>query len=65
MGSRRILGFALGENHNAELAYQALVMAVTVRGGRDAIAGMIMHSDYAEVGVKPRSRQLAWAAGVV
>jgi putative transposase len=39
MGSRRILGFALGENHNAELAYQALVMAVTVRGGRDAIAG--------------------------
>ncbi|TCC45419.1 hypothetical protein E0H73_44805 [Kribbella pittospori] len=27
MGSRRIVGFALGEHHDAELAYNALVMA--------------------------------------
>ena len=45
MGSRRIVGFALGEHHDAELAYQALAMAVAVRGGREAIAGVILHTD--------------------
>jgi putative transposase len=45
MASRRIVGFSLGEHHNAELAYNALVMAVAVRGGKDAIAGVIMHTD--------------------
>jgi putative transposase len=43
MGSRRVLGFALGEHHDAELAYGALVMAVAVRGG--AVPGVIMHTD--------------------
>jgi len=56
MGSRRVLGFALGEHHDAELAYGALAMAVAVRGG--AVPGVIMHTDYAEVGVKPRSHGL-------
>jgi len=42
-GSRRVLGFALGEHHDAELAYGALVMAVAVRGG--AVPGVIMHAD--------------------
>ena len=37
--------FSLGVHHNAELAYGALVMAVAVRGGKDAIAGVIMHTD--------------------
>jgi putative transposase len=45
MGSRRIVGFALGAHHDAELAYQALAMAVAVRGGKDAVAGVIMHTD--------------------
>jgi len=45
VGSRRILGFALGAHHDAELAYAALAMAVAVRGGRDAVAGVIMHTD--------------------
>ena len=45
MASRRIVGFALGEHHDAELAYAALSMAVAVRGGRDAIAGVILHTD--------------------
>jgi transposase InsO family protein len=45
MASRRIVGFSLGEHHNAELAYNALVMAVAVRGGREAIGGVIMHTD--------------------
>jgi transposase InsO family protein len=43
MGSRRVLGFALGEHHNAELAYGALAMAVTVRGGQ--APGVILHTD--------------------
>ncbi len=43
MASRRVLGFAPGEHHDAQLAYSALVMAVAVRGGR--VPGVIMHTD--------------------
>jgi len=43
MGSRRILGFALGEHHDAQLAYGALAMAVAMRGGE--VPGVIMHTD--------------------
>jgi putative transposase len=43
MCSRRVLGFALGEHHNAELAYGALAMAVAVRGGQ--VPGVILHTD--------------------
>jgi transposase InsO family protein len=35
----------MGEHHNTELAYNALVMAIAVRGGKDAITGVIMHTD--------------------
>jgi putative transposase len=45
VGSRRVVGFALSAHHDAELAYQALAMAVAVRGGRDAITGVIFHTD--------------------
>jgi putative transposase len=45
MRSRRIVGFALGEHHDSQLAYDALAMAVAVRGGKQAIAGVIFHSD--------------------
>lgn len=45
MGSRRIVGFALGEHHDADLATGALQMAVAVRGGKDTVAGVIMHTD--------------------
>jgi hypothetical protein len=34
MGSRRVLGFALREHHDAQLAYGALAMAVTARRRR-------------------------------
>jgi hypothetical protein len=34
VASRRVLGFSLGERHDAQLAYGALAMAVAVRGGR-------------------------------
>jgi len=45
MGSRRIVGFALGEHHDADLATSALQMAVAVRGGKETIAEVIMHTD--------------------
>jgi hypothetical protein len=61
MGSRRVLGFALSEHHDAALAYGALAMAVAVRGGQ--VPGVIMHTDYAEVGVKPGNRGLACSGG--
>jgi putative transposase len=43
MGSRRILGHALGEHHDTALAYGALAMAVAVRGGQ--VPGVIFHTD--------------------
>jgi transposase InsO family protein len=43
VGSRRVLGFALGEHHDADLAYGALAMAVAVRGGH--VPGVIFHTD--------------------
>ncbi len=55
MGSRRIAGFALGEHHDAQLAYGALAMAVAVRGGQ--VAGVIMHTDQGSEGGFNRSSQ--------
>src|SRR5262249_10763390 len=43
MASRRVVGFALGEHHDAQLAYGALAMAVTVRGGQ--VPGVVCHTD--------------------
>ena len=62
--SRRVLGHALGEHHDAGLARGALVMAVAARGGREQVTGVIFHTDYAEVGVKPRNRDNACAGRV-
>jgi putative transposase len=45
MGSRRIVGFGMGEHHDTQLAQSALQMAVAVRGGKAAVAGVIMHTD--------------------
>jgi transposase InsO family protein len=45
MASRRIIGFGLGEHHDADLAQAALRMAVAVRGGTDALAGVVFHTD--------------------
>jgi putative transposase len=43
MASRRVVGFALGEHHDAQLAYGALAMAVAVRGGQ--VPGVVFHTD--------------------
>ena len=45
IGSRRVVGFTIGEHHDTELAYGALAMAVAIRGGEEAIAGVILHTD--------------------
>lgn len=45
MGSRRIVGFAVGEHHDADLATTALQMAVAVRGGKENITAVLMHTD--------------------
>jgi hypothetical protein len=62
MGSRRAVGFALSEHHDAALAYAALAMAVAVRGGQ--VPGVIMHTDYAEVDVKPENLRMACSGPV-
>ena len=43
VNSRRILGFALSEHHDTQLAYGALAMAAAVRGGQ--VTGVILHTD--------------------
>jgi putative transposase len=43
MGSRRIVGHALGEHHDAHLATAALLMAAAVRGGK--ARGVLFHTD--------------------
>ncbi|HET7155053.1 MAG TPA: DDE-type integrase/transposase/recombinase [Hyphomicrobiaceae bacterium] len=54
--SRRLLASATSEHPDAGLACDAIKMAATVRGGRGAIDGVIFHTDYTEVCVKPRIR---------
>jgi hypothetical protein len=48
VASRRVLGFTLGERHDAQLAYGALAMAIAVRGGQ--VPGVIFHTDQGSEG---------------
>lgn len=41
--SRRAVGYALGEHHDADLAAAAVQVAIAVRGGD--VAGVVLHSD--------------------
>jgi putative transposase len=60
--SRRVVGFALSEHHDAELAYGALAMAVAVRGGQ--VAGVIMHTDQGSEYTAQTFRQACRRLGV-
>jgi putative transposase len=62
MASRRVLGFALGEHHDAQLAYSALVMAIAVRGGQ--VPGVIMHTDQGSEYTAALVRQACQRMGV-
>src|SRR4051794_36053346 len=55
--SRRLLGAATGLHPDAELACEAITMAVAARGGAEQIAGVIFHTDseYVEAGDPERS----------
>jgi putative transposase len=61
LASRRVLGFSLSEHHDADNAYGALAMAVAIRGGQ--VPGVILHTDYAEVDVKPENLRMACSGG--
>lgn len=64
MGSRRIVGFAVGEHHDADLSYAALSMAVATRGGKDAVAGVITHTDQGSEFTAGRFRQACQRCGM-
>jgi putative transposase len=63
MASRRVLGFALGAHHDAQLAYSALAMAVAVRGGQ--VPGVIMHTDRGSEYTAGLVRQACERLGIV
>ena len=56
IASRRVVGFALADHLRTELVADALANAVAAR---DPAAGVIFHSDYAEVDVKPGNLRMA------
>ena len=64
LGSRRVIGFGLSTHHDTDLAYGALAMAVAVRGGKDAIAGVIFHSDQGGEYTGHRFRQACERMGI-
>ena len=61
--SRRLLAAPTSDHPNAELAMDAIKMAVAVRGGAQRIRDVVFHTDYAEVLVKPSDRVLACVGG--
>jgi len=48
--SRRLLGAATSRHPDAALAGAAIKMAIAVRGGRQAIAGVVFHTDRGSTG---------------
>jgi putative transposase len=62
LASRRLLGWSMGDRHDATLVIDALDAAVAARG-RQQMSNTIFHSDYAEVSVKPRNGGFACAGG--
>ena len=56
--SNRIVGYSIDSRMKSRIAVNALNSAVARRGD---VAGCILHTDYAEVRVKPRFRGLACA----
>jgi putative transposase len=62
--SRRIVGFAMSEHHDTDCAYGALAMAVAVRGGREAISGVIFHTDQGSEYTAQRFRAACQRMGI-
>lgn len=45
LGSRRLLGYSMADHMRTELVLDALDMAITARGGKAAVTGVIAHAD--------------------
>src|SRR5882724_7667305 len=60
--SRRLLGAATSRHPDAALACDAIRMAVAVRGGPDAVAGVVFHTDRARR--TPRAPSRACVGGL-
>lgn len=45
LGSKRLIGYSMADHLRTELVADALTAAVACRGGRDAVEGVIFHSD--------------------
>jgi putative transposase len=58
--ARAILGWQVADHLRSDLALDALEMAIWSRRDED-LGGLVHHSDYAEVGVKPENRRMAWS----
>jgi transposase InsO family protein len=43
LASRRVVGYAQGEHHDADLAAAAVQVAIAIRGGQ--VAGVVLHTD--------------------
>jgi transposase InsO family protein len=61
--SRRLLGFALSDQHDADLAVASLQMAAAVRGG--TVAGVIFHTDQGSEYASGRFAAACRSLGVV
>jgi len=59
----KLLAAPTSAHPDAQLAGDAIAMATAVRGGAANIAGVIFHTDYAEVDVMPRNHRLACVRG--
>jgi transposase InsO family protein len=60
--SRKVVGYAVADHLRTSLIVEALAAALLTRRPPQ---GVIFHSDYAELCVKPRNRVLACVGGVV
>jgi hypothetical protein len=60
--SRRLLGFAVSDRHDADLAVASIRMAAAVRGG--TVSGVIFHTDQGSEGGFNRSSQHLDLGGV-
>ena len=61
--SRRLLGAATSRHPNAELACEAIKMAVAARGGQQTIHGVIFHTDPLNLPPTPPTTSPGCAAG--
>ena len=61
LGSRRMVGFRIAEQPDADLSQSALLMAVAVRGGKEAIRDVIMRTDLGSEEYTAKNSQAACA----